>query len=674
MKEEPAKKDTKSCTRKINTIKPLSSVPPKIATTQTGLSKPTSTLSADVNIEPTATSNVSFVSTTSSPYAIGNTNTPINSISPSLPRDIKISPVPTRDVGMLYNTSIPQSASRDVRCAPSNQTPQALPRDLKMYPGQPKLPQFSAPFAAAFDSMHTITNVERRAEVDVVNSTQQMPQLSIPEPKDPYIEHEQMPLLDPHSPVTHSGMRQAVAPHISFMNTAGLPSTVTTPVAMANTPPMMANQGLLNVYSIKTVQPVNGVEKVEQPVLCASNPQNVTANPPVVKQHKPNLIWNNHKYYTVNQCPETTYLNNDRFYPMTQAPIKLKGGDDKKVVVENIPPDVNEGITALKNNEFDCTNKEQDRKGGNNSEDITYRTNRSSSSSSSSSDSESDSETEDCKLQLSSDESSCYSPGGSDISDSSSDDDDFKPNMRMMEPEKKYKDYLPETIKSTREIKGDTTVPQNFNRYVADEKENFDSGQKKRRSDGEKNPRVKKRGKKPRCFKKGMFNGACNALGRGRKGKRPSKKPEARPRIRPYLSEIILGVRKKGRPNKNVQHKFTAIKNIINNFKDRFNFKPAKGPQSTNPDAPLSKYLAYKKASLTPLDCCVEVQDVLSRFSKDFQEYLKSGLTLFNVSSIPIAQSCPASDSNVKEESSSDASKQMKKPPNKSVSRFLQTK
>lgn len=670
LKQEPAKKDpAKSYSRKLNPIKPHSkveviSVPPKMLLTQAVFSKSTSSLPTDIEIKPTTTKNAAFISTTSSPYVAGNVNAPINAISPNLPKNIKISSVSTRDVN---NSTISPSASRDVRFPSNCQASQAPPRDFRMYSNPSKQPQFSAPFAAAFDSMHTITNVEKCPQINYRNATQQMPQLSIPAPKDPHIEHEQMPMLDPHSPVTQSTIRQVVAPHVSFTNTVGQPSAATTTVPIANSAPMV-NQSVLNVYSIKTVQPVNGMEKIEQPVLCTSNPQHVPPSPAIVKQHKQNLIWSNHKYYTVNQCPETTYLNNDRFYPMTQAPIKL-GNVEKKVVVEAIPSDVNEDITALKSEHFGGINKSKNLEGeikttGN----MKYQNNGSSSSSSSSSDSESDSETEDCKLQLSSDETSCYSPDGSDLSDSSSDEDDYKPNTRITEPEIKHKDRLPETIKSTFETKEETYAPENFNQYVADEKENVDSGQKKRPLEGVNRP-AKKRGRKPKFFKAEIFkNKGIDVLCKGRKGKKPTKKVGSHARIRPYLSEIILGVRKKGRPNKNVQHKFTAIRNIINNFKDRFNFKPAKGPQSTDPNAPLSKYLAYKKASLTPLDCCVEVPDVLCHFSKDFQEYLKSGLTLFNVSSIPIAQTHPTSDSSLKEAESEGSSKQEKKVPNKTVS------
>lgn len=111
-----------------------------------------------------------------------------------------------------------------------------------------------------------------------------------------------------------------------------------------------------------------------------------------------------------------------------------------------------------------------------------------------------------------------------------------------------------------------------------------------------------------------------------------SRKGIKRRNPRLCLSEIILGLRKKGRPKVEDQASFTKIKKLVKNFKDRFDFTPSSKP--TDPTAPLSKYLSYKKASLTPLECYVHVSDVFQYFSKDIQEYLKSGLTLFNVQSI----------------------------------------
>ncbi|KAJ8984160.1 hypothetical protein NQ317_017812 [Molorchus minor] len=141
-------------------------------------------------------------------------------------------------------------------------------------------------------------------------------------------------------------------------------------------------------------------------------------------------------------------------------------------------------------------------------------------------------------------------------------------------------------------------------------------------------------------------NRALNLFaGKGRRPSRPSGEQQPRrSQPRPYLSEIILGVRKKGRPPKDLQGKFTAIRNMLDSFKERFSFAPSRGPQPANPGAPLSKYLSYKKANLTPLDCRVETEDVLRYFSRDVQEYLKSGLTLFNVSSVPIAQVARTAD------------------------------
>ncbi|KAL1501369.1 hypothetical protein ABEB36_006700 [Hypothenemus hampei] len=58
-------------------------------------------------------------------------------------------------------------------------------------------------------------------------------------------------------------------------------------------------------------------------------PPGITLNPTPAAR-KPNTIWNNQSWYGVNTCPETVYENKDRFYPMTEQPIKLQENVSKK--------------------------------------------------------------------------------------------------------------------------------------------------------------------------------------------------------------------------------------------------------------------------------------------------------------------------------------------------------
>ncbi|VEN47665.1 unnamed protein product [Callosobruchus maculatus] len=115
----------------------------------------------------------------------------------------------------------------------------------------------------------------------------------------------------------------------------------------------------------------------------------------------------------------------------------------------------------------------------------------------------------------------------------------------------------------------------------------------------------------------------------------PRKHPPQRITSRKCLSEVTVdkGTKRRGRPPKSNR----LVREMLNDFKRRFDFTPSKLPQTnTDGNAPLSKYLSYKKANFTPLECQVECVDVLENFSRDIREYLKSGLTLFNVSLVRV--------------------------------------
>ncbi|KAK9753201.1 jmjN domain [Popillia japonica] len=50
---------------------------------------------------------------------------------------------------------------------------------------------------------------------------------------------------------------------------------------------------------------------------------NSSESPKTVKSRKPNLIWANHKYFSINNC-NVEFNNTERFYPMSMNPIDLK--------------------------------------------------------------------------------------------------------------------------------------------------------------------------------------------------------------------------------------------------------------------------------------------------------------------------------------------------------------
>lgn len=52
-------------------------------------------------------------------------------------------------------------------------------------------------------------------------------------------------------------------------------------------------------------------------------PAGITINA-VPAAPKPNTIWNNQNWYSVNSCYKTVYFNKDPFYPMSSQPIKLE--------------------------------------------------------------------------------------------------------------------------------------------------------------------------------------------------------------------------------------------------------------------------------------------------------------------------------------------------------------
>ncbi|XP_023017300.2 uncharacterized protein isoform X2 [Leptinotarsa decemlineata] len=447
---------------------------------------------------------------------------------------------------------------------------------------------------------------------------QQMPELTVPELREPFMMHEQMPELNPASPViaqTSNGT--------SKMDSNNVP-------------------GLLNVFSVSMEKtPVGALQEVEQPILDPSPP----------KKYKPNLIWSNHKYYTINQCAETIYSNRDRFYPMSHAPISLDN-ENKKVIVEHLPVERTSRISSLECGNLKelntvAENKLKSEVKDGNGEPISdtsspssFDSSTSSDSSSTNSDADSDANNEPIES-----ESSYYSPNvkDSEFSYSSSDDDIRMKKRRkhMIVSESKFERHFQKTAKCLDNNKK--------NAYVTEEgmKENIKAEMKRKRNPEEQKPHSKK----VIPFVK-KLPAKKNNLKDSKLSRKYDKKPVSKQgriiKRRPSLSKMILGVRRRGRPKKDDQHKFSLIKSMLNDYRRLFDFTPSEGPHTTDPNAPLSKYLSYKKASLTPLECYVETKNVFDNFSKDIQEYLLSGLTLFNVNSIPIAQTNSTSFTNIK--------------------------
>nr|CAH7718795.1 unnamed protein product [Callosobruchus chinensis] len=305
---------------------------------------------------------------------------------------------------------------------------------------------------------------------------------------------------------------------------------------------------------------IPGAVHDQMPQLAVQNDTFIDASDAPPKNYNSTLLWNSQKYFTVNSCSEMIYDNPDRFYPMTHMPIPLISEDNTKVVVETIPEEVSDCITALEECDFEHVVLEL--------------------------------EVTECKKEESDWEDSLGDDdaGGSDEDNSNwSDEDAQEKNV----------------VKEEEEIKVDV---------VTVDKENAVSNVKTRECP--KHPSLPKVGHKRR-------NRTADAQLR----KHITQKLTSRK----CLSEITAGTKKRGRPRKANR----LVHEMLKDFKRRFDFTPSKLPQSkSDRNAPLSKYLSYKKANFTPLECHVECVDVLENFSKDVQEYLKSGLTLFNVSSV----------------------------------------
>lgn len=213
-------------------------------------------------------------------------------------------------------------------------------------------------------SVQDASNVSRETSPSV-KLISPMPVLTTPDTV-PFVQHENMPTLDPpcvqseyvfsrQAPVqtvynvTAGGGTPstyeiyAVDKNTTFQdcqqlaNAAQMQTLVAAPTAI-QTAPVVA-YGLQNVqnnfvYGVQNGSSTYGVlQQPATPVLTtnAVYVQNVVQQQQAVQSaqttvRKPNLIWTNHKYYTVNSC-QTEYENESRFYPMSMQPITLDTDD-----------------------------------------------------------------------------------------------------------------------------------------------------------------------------------------------------------------------------------------------------------------------------------------------------------------------------------------------------------
>ncbi|XP_066148944.1 uncharacterized protein [Euwallacea fornicatus] len=94
---------------------------------------------------------------------------------------------------------------------------------------------------------------------------------------------------------------------------------------------------VLNQFPTAVITNSNGLKPQEAVVQKIILPPGITLNPVQAARDGNNYqtlqpaqkpVWTNQNWYSVNSCPKTIYLNKDRFYPMTQQPIKLDKGEE----------------------------------------------------------------------------------------------------------------------------------------------------------------------------------------------------------------------------------------------------------------------------------------------------------------------------------------------------------
>ncbi|XP_072381216.1 uncharacterized protein [Diabrotica undecimpunctata] len=476
-------------------------------------------------------------------------------------------------------------------------------------------------------------------EIPTEPTLMKMPELTVPGPE-PYTEYEDMPKLG--SP--------AVATKVNLTEIDRRQEAV---------------KGLLDMYSVsieKTAAPV--IEKESIPT----------------KKYKPNNIWMNHNYYTTYSCTQTIYDNEDRFYPMTDAPIPV--ASNSKVIVEALPP-LTDIIETSLSEECRATDEDKSTKVGDG-----YVKNRVSSSSVDSINNLNsflhDSKDKIKSAKESNKDKDCSAVEGSPECPKNGEKIGESLNNVTAEIEEKNSeqnfgsstDPQSDCITKKRNIlchsSGNKNEPDDISDAVADldkktaatdvttfidyseeVKENVikskDSAMQKFKN------QTKQSFKKKRSNLKKIVRMFQNNKRTGMRKRQAKRKPST------YLSKIMFGVKKKRKPKKNEQTQFRIVRNMCGSLKKKFKLVPSKKTQLNNEEP--SEHLDDQKAILTPRECYVEAKDIFSDLSEDIQHYLKSGLTLFNASSIPMdecASSVCSIQANLKGVAGTNASREMK--------------
>ncbi|XP_049825245.1 lysine-specific demethylase 4A isoform X2 [Aethina tumida] len=134
-------------------------------------------------------------------------------------------------------------------------------------------------------------------------------------------------------------------------------------------------------------------------------------------------------------------------------------------------------------------------------------------------------------------------------------------------------------------------------------------------------------------------------------------------------SELIYGVRKQGRPPKRLKERFEKLKLELQDFTDRQKSAKVKKCASKvevgKKNDGLSDYLRFKRDHLTPMKLEVRLQDVMQQFTPEMRQYLKDGLTMFNVSAIgqDKAKPPPVAQPEIKQEEPAQSNPEKEKVP-----------
>lgn len=422
------------------------------------------------------------------------------------------------------------------------------------------------------------------------NELTQMPQLSIPEPNDPFVEHDQMPQLDAHLPINavNTTLYANTAPvqvfnTIQQQNNEVLLSPVT--VVNSNSVPIMNNsfvvvnsdQSLVTLSTNQVLVPneqilvQNQVPVQNQQILYVQEEEKVVLG----QEKQNNFIWNNQNYYTVNRCSNIDYANDDRFYPMSNKPIQLDN--------------IGFGEVSSTTNEINA---------GGSIEDIKKSILNDVKSKILIENKQVHSSDNDAKKQAIID--NLLGETKQALLESRA----VTPPLSIVQEQQQQPPSLPSKPSSI------TTTDSNQSNIITDKDDKSEKS------------------------KNGRTLSAFDLLARAIR-----RKDDLTNLKRSVLSEIMLGM-KKG--EKNVKNQLTALKKTIDAMK--FKKRIHKKKKTVNS-------LATKQALLTPKNVVIEVNDVLQNYSESIRSQLVSGSTINLVSNqiIPARM-----ENNPKEENSRD--------------------